>query len=125
MSAARYRKFFRLCEEWPLDHTKQGRDLAVFLRSKIAEAFKMGENAQIADTAKCDSAYESLQKLNTNFYRNKFASLTTEKTVGASGLSFQECKIVMATESLNELKSEETGFLAKLKKTFTADRGTS
>ncbi|KAK7501103.1 hypothetical protein BaRGS_00007588 [Batillaria attramentaria] len=123
MSAARYRKFFRLCEEWPVDSSKQGRDLAVIIRRKVAEAFKMGENTQIADPAKCDSSYESLQKLNTDFYRNKYSSMSAERSVGASGLTYEQCRAVMASESLEELKNEELGFLAKLKRTFTADRG--
>lgn len=123
MSAARYRKFLKLCEEWPIDTSKQGRDLAVAIRQTVADAFRKGENTPIADPAKCDRDYESLQKLNTNYYRNKYTSSSSRRTLGATGLSLDECRTVMSTESLEELKYEDLGFLAKLKRTFTVDRG--
>jgi nucleoid factor 1 len=69
MSAARYRNFMKLCEAWPVDPTKQGRDLAVLVRQRVADAFKRGENSQIADPAKCDRDYESLHKLSTDVHR--------------------------------------------------------
>uniref|UniRef100_A0A3B4UWP1 Mitochondrial nucleoid factor 1 n=1 Tax=Seriola dumerili TaxID=41447 RepID=A0A3B4UWP1_SERDU len=46
MSATRYRRFLKLCEEWPRDETKKGRDLGTFLRHKVASAFREGENTQ-------------------------------------------------------------------------------
>uniref|UniRef100_A0A8C5JRU5 Mitochondrial nucleoid factor 1 n=1 Tax=Junco hyemalis TaxID=40217 RepID=A0A8C5JRU5_JUNHY len=44
MAASRYRRFLRLCEEWPVEETKQQRDLGSFLRQKVAQAFREGEN---------------------------------------------------------------------------------
>lgn len=123
MSAARYRNFFKLCETWPIDPSKQGRDLAVIVRQRVAEAFKMGENTQIADAAKCDKDYESLHRLSTDFYKNKYSGSTTKRTVGATGLSHEECRSIMASETLDELKqTEEVGLFGKLKQTFTAER---
>lgn len=104
MSAMRYRKFFRLCEEWPLDNTKHGRDLAVVIRQKIAEAFKMGETSRLPDEAKCDRAYESLQKLNTDFYRTKYSSQTVTRNAGATGVSYKDCKVIMSTDVMKELQ---------------------
>uniref|UniRef100_H2N055 Mitochondrial nucleoid factor 1 n=2 Tax=Oryzias latipes TaxID=8090 RepID=H2N055_ORYLA len=46
MSATRYRRFLKLCEEWPRDETKKGRDLGTFLRQRVASAFREGENTQ-------------------------------------------------------------------------------
>ncbi|KAK7101102.1 hypothetical protein V1264_023942 [Littorina saxatilis] len=123
MSAARYRNFFKLCEAWPTDPTKPGRDLAAVVRQRVAEAFKMGENTQIADTVKCDRDYESLHRLASDFHRNKYNESTARRTLGATGLSLEECRAVMASESLEELKQEEaTGLFKKLKQTFTAER---
>ncbi|XP_076440281.1 ubiquinol-cytochrome c reductase complex assembly factor 2-like [Babylonia areolata] len=122
MSATRYRNFFRLCEAWPLDPSKPGRDIAAVIRKRVAEAFKMGENTQISDVAKCDRSYESLQKLNTDFYKTKYQDKTATRTVGAAGLTYEQCHAVMASETLEELRQTEIGFFGKLKQTFTAER---
>lgn len=47
MAATRYRRFLKLCEEWPKDESKRGRDLGTFLRQKVASAFREGENTQV------------------------------------------------------------------------------
>lgn len=47
MSATRYRRFLKLCEEWPRDESKKGRDLGTFLRQRVALAFREGENTQV------------------------------------------------------------------------------
>lgn len=47
MAATRYRRFLKLCEEWPKDESKKGRDLGTFLRQRVASAFREGENTQV------------------------------------------------------------------------------
>lgn len=47
MAASRYRRFLKLCEEWPVDETKRGRDLGSYLRQRVAQAFREGENTQV------------------------------------------------------------------------------
>ncbi|XP_054588540.1 ubiquinol-cytochrome-c reductase complex assembly factor 2-like [Nothobranchius furzeri] len=69
MSTTRYRRFLKLCEEWPRDETKKARDLGKFLRQRVASAFRESENKQIADPEKCDQMYESLARINGNVYR--------------------------------------------------------
>lgn len=49
MSATRYRRFLKLCEEWPKDESKKGRDLGTFLRQRVASAFREGENTQVGE----------------------------------------------------------------------------
>lgn len=49
MAAGRYRRFLKLCEEWPVDETKRGRDLGAYLRQRVAQAFREGENTQVTD----------------------------------------------------------------------------
>lgn len=122
MSATRYRNFFKLCEAWPVDPTKTGRDLATVIRQRVADAFKMGENSEVADPAKCDKDFKSLHRLTTDFYKTKYEDRTAKRTVGATGLSHEECHAVMSSEFLEDMKQERTGFFRKLKQTFTADR---
>lgn len=47
MAAARYRRFLKLCEEWPVDETRKGRDLGAFLRQRVAQVFREGDNTQV------------------------------------------------------------------------------
>lgn len=47
MAASRYRRFLKLCEEWPVDESKRGRDLGTYLRQRVAQAFREGENTQV------------------------------------------------------------------------------
>lgn len=47
MAATRYRRFLKLCEEWPVEETKRQRDLGIFLRQRVAQAFREGENTQV------------------------------------------------------------------------------
>ncbi|MBN3276346.1 UQCC2 factor, partial [Polyodon spathula] len=94
MSATRYRRFLRLCEEWPVDETKRGRDLATFLRQKVALAFREGESTQIADPEKCDQMYESLARIHANVYKEKFPRV---RDTSFTGVTVEECRVVLAT----------------------------
>ncbi|KAL2295408.1 hypothetical protein Nmel_017820 [Mimus melanotis] len=47
MAASRYRRFLRLCEEWPVENSRQQRDLGLVLRQRVAQAFREGENTPV------------------------------------------------------------------------------
>lgn len=47
MAASRYRRFLRLCEEWPVEESKRQRDLGAALRLRVAQAFREGDNTQV------------------------------------------------------------------------------
>uniref|UniRef100_G3VZN0 Mitochondrial nucleoid factor 1 n=1 Tax=Sarcophilus harrisii TaxID=9305 RepID=G3VZN0_SARHA len=86
MAASRYRRFLKLCEEWPLDETKRGRDLGAYLRQRVAQAFREGENTQYP----------------------------RPRDTGFSGLTVEECRIVLATDTLEEFKEMNKGLWKKL-----------
>uniref|UniRef100_A0AAY4A7W4 Mitochondrial nucleoid factor 1 n=1 Tax=Denticeps clupeoides TaxID=299321 RepID=A0AAY4A7W4_9TELE len=94
MSATRYRRFLKLCEEWPRDDSKKGRDLGTFLRQRVAQAFREGENTQISDPEKCDQMYESLARINSNTYREKFPRA---KDTSFTGVTAEECRVLLST----------------------------
>lgn len=56
MAVTRYRRFLKLCEEWPVEETKRGRDLGVFLRQRVAQAFREGENTEVGGAPRAGSA---------------------------------------------------------------------
>lgn len=114
MAALRYRNFLRLCEEWPLDKSKAGRDLGAVVRQKIAEAFKQGETSDI-DTKECDRIYNSLRKINSNHYKHRY---NRSQNMGCTGLTLEQCRTVLSNEGVEVLHSEEKSFFTSVKKTF-------
>ncbi|XP_060259565.1 ubiquinol-cytochrome-c reductase complex assembly factor 2 isoform X1 [Ovis aries] len=94
MAASRYRRFLKLCEEWPVDETKRGRDLGAYLRQRVAQAFREGENTQIAEPEACDQMYESLARLHSNYYKHKYPR---PRDTSFSGLSLEEYKLILST----------------------------
>nr|XP_012420451.1 PREDICTED: ubiquinol-cytochrome-c reductase complex assembly factor 2 isoform X1 [Odobenus rosmarus divergens] len=94
MAASRYRRFLKLCEEWPVDETKRGRDLGAYLRQRVAQAFREGENTQIAEPEACDQMYESLARLHSNYYKHKYPR---PRDTSFSGLSVEEYKLILST----------------------------
>ncbi|XP_075766701.1 ubiquinol-cytochrome c reductase complex assembly factor 2 isoform X2 [Pelodiscus sinensis] len=101
MAATRYRRFLKLCEEWPVEETKRGRDLGAVVRQRVAQAFREGESTQIADPATCDQMYESLVRIHTNFYKNKYPRL---KDTSFTGVTVEECKLVLASVASSKVK---------------------
>uniref|UniRef100_A0A8C9L7K3 Mitochondrial nucleoid factor 1 n=1 Tax=Pavo cristatus TaxID=9049 RepID=A0A8C9L7K3_PAVCR len=115
MAATRYRRFLRLCEEWPVEETKRQRDLGVFIRQRVAQAFREGENTQIADPETCDQMYESLVRIHNNYYKNKYPRL---KDTSFTGVTVQDCKMILATDILKQMEDMKKGTWRKLRERF-------
>lgn len=114
MAASRYRNFLRLCEDWPLDKSKIGRDLGAFLREKVALAFKHGEATNV-NLQECDRMYETLHRINTNYYKTKY-SRSGVMTTGAVGITVEDCSLIVSTEGLKVTQEEDVGIFGRLKK---------
>ncbi|XP_003220442.1 ubiquinol-cytochrome c reductase complex assembly factor 2 [Anolis sagrei] len=117
MAVTRYRRFLKLCEEWPVEESKRGRDLGTFLRQRVAQAFREGENTQIPDPVTCDEMFESLARIHTNHYKTKYPRL---KDTSFTGVTVEECKMVLATDSLKQLEEAKKGKWTKLREKFSA-----
>ncbi|KAG7472566.1 hypothetical protein MATL_G00110190 [Megalops atlanticus] len=117
MSVTRYRRFLKLCEEWPRDELKKGRDLGTFLRQRVAHAFREGENTQISDPEKCDQMYESLARINSNFYREKFPRA---KDTSFTGVTVEECRVLLSTGSMQNMDEEKKGLWKTLMERFSS-----
>uniref|UniRef100_A0A8B9TQL6 Mitochondrial nucleoid factor 1 n=3 Tax=Anatidae TaxID=8830 RepID=A0A8B9TQL6_ANAPL len=94
MAATRYRRFLKLCEEWPVEETKRQRDLGIFLRQRVAQAFREGENTQ--------------------YPRLKETSFT--------GVTVQDCKMILATDILKQMEDMKKGTWKKLRERFSAKK---
>ncbi|CAM9880854.1 unnamed protein product [Bubo scandiacus] len=129
MAATRYRRFLKLCEEWPVEETKRQRDLGAFLRQRVAQAFREGgEHAdfcdtfllsQIADPETCDRMYESLVRIHTNYYKNKYPRL---KDTSFTGVTVEDCKMILATDILKQMEDMKKGTWKKLREKFYAKK---
>ncbi|NXB31558.1 UQCC2 factor, partial [Eulacestoma nigropectus] len=119
MAASRYRRFLRLCEEWPVEGTKQQRDLGAFLRQRVAQAFREGENTPISDPKACDQMYESLVRIHTNFYKNKYPRL---KDTTFTGVTVEDCRMILATDILKQMEDMKKGTWKSLREKFSAKK---
>ncbi|KAM4582132.1 ubiquinol-cytochrome-c reductase complex assembly factor 2 [Fundulus diaphanus] len=117
MSATRYRRFLKLCEEWPRDETKKGRDLGTFLRQRVASAFREGENTQIADPEKCDQMYESLARINGNVYRQRFPRA---RDTSFTGVTVEECRVLLSGSMQQSMDDEKKGLWKSLMEKFSS-----
>uniref|UniRef100_A0A8C3NX81 Mitochondrial nucleoid factor 1 n=1 Tax=Cyanoderma ruficeps TaxID=181631 RepID=A0A8C3NX81_9PASS len=119
MAASRYRRFLRLCEEWPTEDSKQQRDLGSFLRQRVAQAFREGENTPISDPEACDQMYESLVRIHTNFYKNKYPRL---KDTTFTGVTVEDCRTILATDILKQMEDMKKGTWKRLRERFSAKK---
>ncbi|NWT58941.1 UQCC2 factor, partial [Erythrocercus mccallii] len=119
MAASRYRRFLRLCEEWPAENSKRQRDLGLVLRQRVAQAFREGENTPISDPEACDQMYESLVRIHTNFYKNKYPRL---KDTTFTGVTVEDCRMILATDILKQMGDMEKGTWKRLREKFSAKK---
>lgn len=94
----------RLCSEWPIDSTKTDRDFGMFLRKIVVERFKQGEATQI-NQADCDRQFYALQKINTNFYKEKYK--TREYKTSSSGLTLEQCNEYLSTSNIENMPANK------------------
>ncbi|XP_023936323.1 probable methyltransferase-like protein 15 homolog [Bicyclus anynana] len=99
---SQYKKFTKLLVKWPVDASKGERDLGKFIRSKVKAAFESTDKVNL-DSEFCNQQYNALNKLADNNYRNKYKR-TLHST--ATGLSTEECQLILSTEVLDYLKEE-------------------
>ncbi|KAH0618799.1 hypothetical protein JD844_018276 [Phrynosoma platyrhinos] len=115
MAVTRYRRFLKLCEEWPVEETKRGRDLGTFLRQRgFHWSFVF---LQIPDPVTCDEMFESLVRIHTNYYKTKYPRL---RDSSFTGVTVEECKMVLATDSLKQMEEAKKGKWTKIREKFSA-----
>lgn len=86
------------------------RDLGKFIRYKVKEAFDPSAKQNL-DTELCNRQYNALNRLADNHYKNKYKRTITST---ATGLSVEECNLILSNEVLTYLKEENKGFFSKI-----------
>ncbi|CAG9854784.1 unnamed protein product [Phyllotreta striolata] len=109
-SAGIYKRILSLLEKWPVDQSKAGgRDFNEYLTNFVNTAYK--ENKFETNHKYWDNQYLALQKLINNNHKNKYRrSLNTS----ATGLSAEECNLVLSNKSLEELNVQKKSFFQSL-----------
>lgn len=106
-----YKRFINLCQKWPKDDTKYGRDFGEYFRVKINAEFPHGEVSHVRDPGKLDEALSALERIANNNYFNE----NSLKRSSASGLEAWACREAVSTDNLKTLQEqEETSLIKKL-----------
>ncbi|KAJ8369448.1 hypothetical protein SKAU_G00094760 [Synaphobranchus kaupii] len=72
---------------------------------------------QISDPEKCDQMYESLARINSNFYREKFPRV---KDTSFTGVTVEECRVLLSTGSMQQMDEEKKGLWKTLMERFSS-----
>ncbi len=111
-----YRRYLLVCSQWSIDKTKSGRDFALYLRNQIPKVFPNGELTDFSfdDIKKHEKQIESLERINQNVhFKHGFVKSS------ASGLTADECKQIISTQSLQEFERlRHLGILDRIKIRF-------
>ncbi len=103
MAAARYRNFMRLLEGWPKDEDKVCRDLAVYIRERVALAFRAEDAARLR-VEECDRQYEALERINSDRYRDMYPRL---KVGTCHGIPVESLREGTSTQWFNKMRKHE------------------
>lgn len=101
--AGTYKNFLRLLEKWPLDSTKQKRDIGVHIREQIKLQFGAGGLRKPVDQENCDKQFYSLKKIVDNHYKTLYHRSSASS---ATGLNVEQCKQVLSDEYLEYLEDQ-------------------
>lgn len=119
-----YKRFLALLEKWPVDKTKQGRDLGHFLRQKLTENYSAEIVSASQSPKNIDIQLESLENLVKNIHHDKYTRKFNSTSTGLTGKQLilinlfshmyqnnfsilgEQCRQVLSTEFLEYLNAE-------------------
>ncbi|XP_032059345.1 ubiquinol-cytochrome-c reductase complex assembly factor 2 isoform X2 [Aythya fuligula] len=108
-----------MCCEAKLVRDGGERKFAAFWSSIIGVAGILHCSEKIADPETCDQMYESLLRIHTNYYKNKYPRL---KETSFTGVTVQDCKMILATDILKQMEDMKKGTWKKLRERFSAKK---
>ncbi|KAB0396958.1 hypothetical protein E2I00_010665 [Balaenoptera physalus] len=73
------------------------------------------DGPQVSESEACDQMYESLARLHANYYKLKYPR---PRDTNFSGLSLEEYKLILSTDTLEEFKEMNKGMWKKLQEKF-------
>lgn len=107
-----YKRFMALCQRWPKDESKVGRDYGEYFRFQIMAHFPHGELSHVDDTRKIDRDLSALERIANNIYYNE----NQLKRSSASGLESWACTEAISNEGIKMLQDQdEASIINRLK----------
>lgn len=103
MSSHVFNNLKRLLIKWPLDTTKQGRDLGEFIRKKVALGFPQGEATKVSNPEEWAKFIKHLENIADDRALKAHPRLHDST---ATGLELEECKGIVSTTFLTYLEEE-------------------
>lgn len=107
-----YQRFARLCQRWPKDESKSGRDYSQIFRDQLNEHFPHGELGQVKNPARVTEILEPLEMIaNSKYYEENQL-----KRSSASGLDIVALRDAISNEGIRVIQEQdESSLLARLK----------
>lgn len=110
-----YKRFISLCQKWPLDEQKVGRDYGQFFRKQLSLKFPHGESSQITDVKTVEEQLSSLENIVNNTYYNE----NPLRRSSASGAEVRACRDAVSNDGLRTIhEMDEETFIVKLKRSI-------
>lgn len=107
-----YRRFAKICEKWPKDQSKQGRDYAELFRQQLADKFPHGEHGLVKDPIETEKYLVSLERLVNNLYFNENP---LKKSSATGNLDLQIFQKATSNEIVNNVGfGEEESLMRRL-----------
>lgn len=104
-----YRRFVNICQIWPRDSTKAGRDFGEHFRQILSSKFPHGDLGEVKDKSYVESAISALETIANNVHFNS----NVLKRSSSTGLEAWACREAVSTECLRQLQEQEESTLIK------------
>lgn len=107
-----FKRFTTLCQKWPKDNSKAGRDYAEFFRQELGELFPQGELSHIKDIEKLKARLQALERIASNQYYTG----NPLRRSSASGMEAWACREAISNEAIKSVREhDETRLIRRLK----------
>lgn len=109
--ASHYKNFLRLLESWPVDKSKQNRDLGQYIRDQVKKNFGSGAITTNINEKECEETYNCLKRISDNHYSNLYKR---RSETSATGLTAEQCNAILSTEFLNYINKRERNLFRRM-----------
>ncbi|EDO33763.1 predicted protein [Nematostella vectensis] len=96
-----FQRFLQVCEQWPVDKSRVGRDLGAHIKENFGAHLK--ENKLNAKDA--ERMLDSLVKISSNYYREKYPR---ERNTAFTTDVAKEAGYVLSTEYQNQVRDKKS-----------------
>jgi len=104
-----YSRFSRLCQRWPKDETKAGRDFGEVFREKLNKHFPHGDLGKVSDPSEVVKVIEPLERIAENKYFNE----NPLKRSSSTGLETGTLRYAISNEGLKLIHDQDEATLFK------------